>query len=74
MRGRNAGMAAGRRDRHHAVNISLLSDAGDGNDRAPHFGEPGYGRDKCQLSITIFTLLTALVHEERERVFAILCQ
>ena len=74
MRGRNARMTAGSRDRHPSVEISLLSDARDGNDRAPHFIEPGYERDECELSITIFPVLTALVHEERKRVFAILLQ
>ena len=67
-------MTAGSRDRHPSVEIPFLSDAGDGNDRAPHFGEPGYERDECELSITIFPVLTALVHEECKRVFAILLQ
>jgi hypothetical protein len=44
MRGRNAGMAAGSRDRHPSVEISLLSDTGYGNDRTPHFGVPDYER------------------------------
>jgi hypothetical protein len=74
MRRRNAGMTAGRRDRHHRVEISLLSGPGDGDDRAPHFAEPHYEQDKCELSIANFSALTALVHEERERVFAILFQ
>ena len=42
-------MTAGSRDRHHNVDISLLSDAGDSKDRAPYFGEPTYKRDKCEL-------------------------
>jgi hypothetical protein len=74
MRGRNAGMTASSRDRHHSVEISLLGNAGDGNDRTAHFREPGYERDECELSITILPVLTALVHEERNRVFAILLQ
>jgi len=67
-------MTAGSRDRHHSVEISLLSGGGDSNDRTPYFGDPTYERDKCELLITIFPVLTALVHEERERVFAILFQ
>lgn len=67
-------MTAGSRDRHPSVEISLLGDARDGNDRTPHFIEPGYERDECELSVTIFPVLTALVHEERKRVFAILLQ
>ena len=67
-------MATSSRDCHHSVEISLLSDAGDGNDSTPHFGETGYERNQCDLSTTIFLVLTALVHEERERVFAIRLQ
>ena len=67
-------MTAGRRDRHHAVKISLLSDARDGNDRAPHVGKSAYERDKFELSMTVFPILTTLVQEERERIFTILCQ
>lgn len=67
-------MAAGSRDRHPSVEISLFSDAGDGNDGTPHFGVAGYERNQCELSTTIFPVLTTLVHEERERVFAIRLQ
>ena len=35
-------MTASSGDRQHNVDISLLSDAGDGDDRAPYFGEPTY--------------------------------
>jgi len=49
MRGRNARMTAGSRDRHHNVGVSLLSGTGDSNDRVPHFVEPTYERNKCRL-------------------------
>ena len=74
MRRRNARMTAGSRDRHPSVEISLLSDAGGGNDRTPHFIEPGYEQDECELSVAIFPVLTALIYEECKRVFAILLQ
>lgn len=54
MRGRDAGMTAGRSDRQPGVDISLLSDPGDGHDRAPNFGEPDYEQNKFELSITNF--------------------
>jgi hypothetical protein len=41
-------MAASSRDRHPSVEITLLSDSGDGNDRTPHFSEPGYERNQCE--------------------------
>ena len=51
MRGRNAGMTASSGDRHHSVEISLLGNARDGNDRTAHFRKPGYERDECELSM-----------------------
>jgi len=75
MRGWNARMAAGGRDGYHCVEVPLLSDTGDSNDRAPRFCEPTYERqDECKLSIRIFPILTAFVDEKCESVFAILVQ
>jgi len=74
MRGRNARMAAGGRDGYHCVEVPLLSDARVSDDRAPYLGECTCERGEYELLIIILLIPTAFVHEECERVFAILVQ